>query len=227
MKLMTTTFTLGEAIKFGWEKMKKHFWFFVGLLIITCLIQVVPTGIANIFKHKVFILYVFLIIGAWIIQTIVKMGVIKITLDVVDKDEASLNNLFSRVELLGKFILGSILYGFIVFAGLILLIVPGIIWAIKYQFFSFLIVDKKLSPLEAIKKSGEITSGNKSKLFWLGIMFLLINIAGAICLLIGLFATIPTTMVAMAYVYRKLMGEFSASEPIEISENVATGQPAS
>jgi uncharacterized membrane protein len=224
---MTTTFTVGEAIKFGWEKMKKHFWFFVGLLIITCLIQTVPTGIANIFKQKMFILYVFLIIGVWIIQTIVKMGVIKITLDVIDKDEASLSTLFSRAELLGKFILGSILYGLIVFAGLILFIVPGIIWAIKYQFFSYLIVDKKLSPFEAIKKSGEITSGSKSNLFWLGILFLLINIAGAICLLIGLFATIPTTMVAMAYVYRKLMGELSASESSEILENVITGQPAS
>jgi uncharacterized membrane protein len=219
---MTTAFTSGEAIKFGWGKMKKHFWFFVGLLIITCLIQTVPTGIANIFKQKVFILYLFLIVAAWIIQVIVKMGVIKIILDIIDKDEASLKALFSRTDLLGRFILGSILYGLIVFAGLILLIVPGIIWAIKYQFFSYLIVDKNLGPLEAIKKSGEITSGNKGKLFWLGILFLLINLAGAICLLIGLLATIPTTMVALAYVYRKLMGELTATDPIEVSENVIT-----
>jgi uncharacterized membrane protein len=216
---MTTTFTLSEAIKFGWEKMKKHFWFFAGLLILVWLVQIVPTGIANIFKQKMIILYMLFIVGAWIIQIIVKMGVIKITLDIIDKEEANLNTLFSSTELLGKFILGAILYGLIVFAGFILLVIPGIIWAIKYQFFSYLIVDKKLSPLEAIRKSGEITSGKKSKLFWLGIMFFLINIAGAVCLLIGLFATIPTTMVAMGYVYRKLLGEPMAAEPVEISGN--------
>jgi uncharacterized membrane protein len=214
---MATTFTPGEAIKFGWEKMKKHFWFFVGLLILTCLIQIIPSGIANIFKQKVFILYVVLIIAAWVIQIIVRMGVIKITLDVVDKEEANLNKLFSCTQLLGKFILGAILYGLIVAAGLILFIIPGIIWAIKYQFFSYLIIDKNLGPLEAIKKSGEITSGNKGKLFWLGILFFLINVVGAICLLIGLFATIPTTMVAMAFVYRKLMGEMTASESVVIA----------
>jgi uncharacterized membrane protein len=223
---MTTTFAPGEAIKFGWEKMKKHFWFFAGLLIITWLVQVVPTGIANIFKHRVLFLYILLVIAAWVIQFIVKMGVIRITLDIIDKGEASLNTLFSRTELLGKFILGAVLYGLIVLAGLILLVVPGIVWAIKYQFFGYLIVDKNLGPLEAIKKSGEITSGNKSNLFLLGILFFLINLAGAICLLVGLFATIPTTMVAMAYVYRKLMGELTASDPTEISENIPNSQVA-
>jgi uncharacterized membrane protein len=214
---MTTTFTSGEAIKFGWEKMKKHFWFFVGLLVLTCLLQIIPSGIANIFKKEFFILYVVLIIAAWVIQIIVKMGVIKITLDVIDKDEANLNTLFSCTQLLGRFILGAILYGLIVTVGFILLIIPGIIWAIKYQFFSYLIIDKNMGPIEAIKKSGEMTSGNKSKLFWLGILFVLINIVGAICLLIGLFATIPTTMVAMAFVYRKLVGEVAASESVVIA----------
>jgi uncharacterized membrane protein len=38
---------------------------------------------------------------------------------------------------------------------------------------------------------------------------------GAICLLIGLFATIPTTMVAYAYVYRKLLTETETVQPTE------------
>lgn len=68
--------------------------------------------------------------------------------------------------------------------------------------------------MEAIKKSGEITMGSKGKLFWFGLLLGLINIAGAICLLIGLFITIPVTMVAMVYVYRKLMGELSVVQPV-------------
>ncbi len=222
---MNATFVLGEAIKFGWEKMKKHFWFFVGLVVIVGLIQIIPSSISEFFKHKIFVLYLLFLVAAWIIQIIAKMGVIKITLDVIDKDETNLNTLFSCTQLLGKFILGSIIYGLIVVAGLIFFIVPGIIWAIKYQFFAYLIIDKKLDPMEAIRKSGEMTAGNKGKLFWLCIVLMLINIVGAACLLVGLFATIPTSMLAVAYVYRKLLGEVAASEPIEQpSENA---QPAS
>lgn len=223
---MNATFIPGEAIKFGWEKMKKHFWFFVGLLALTCLIQIVPSGIANIFKERMFALYLLIILAAWVIQIIVKMGLIKITLDVIDKDETNLNTLFSCTQLLGKFILGSIVYGLIVAAGFILLIIPGIIWAIKYQFFAYLIIDKNMAPMEAIRKSGEMTAGNKGKLFWLGILFFLINLVGALCLFLGLFATIPTTMMAMAYVYRQLLGESDVPETAAPVESITLDQPA-
>lgn len=213
---METNFTYGEVINVGWEKMKKHFWFFVGLLIIICLAQTIPTGFANLFKEKIVILYALFIIAAWVIQIIVKIGTVKITLSILDRGEAKLGMLFAFANLFIKFVLGTLLYMVIVLGGLILLIVPGIIWAIKYQFFAYLIIDKNLEPLEAIKKSGEITAGKKGKLFLLCLLFFLINIAGAICLLVGLFVTIPTTMVAMAYVYRKLMGETAT-----VSEQVA------
>jgi len=219
---METNFTYGEVIGAGWEKMKKNFWFFVGLLIVICLVQVIPTGFANLFKKNVIILYVLFSIVALIIRIIVKIGTIKITLDILDKGEAKLNMLFSYSRLLIKFILGSLLYFVIVLGGLILLIVPGIIWAIKYQFFAYLIVDKNLSPMEAIKKSGEITMGKKGKLFLLGLLFALINIVGAICLLVGLFVTIPVTMIAVAYVYRKLMGEYAIPEPVALPTNEAS-----
>lgn len=212
---MENTFIPTEAIKVGWEKMKKHFWFFFVILILMWLIQVVSTGIANIFKGRMVFIYIIFVIVAWLIQILVKIGVIRITLDILDKGEARINSLFSGVDLLVKFILASFLYFLIVFAGFVLLIIPGIIWAIKYQFYVYLIVDKGLSPMEAIKRSGEITAGNKGKLFWLAILFILINIAGVLCLLVGLLATIPTTMVAMAYVYRKLLGEAEVSEQVE------------
>jgi uncharacterized membrane protein len=206
---MDQTFTPGEAIKTGWETMKKNFWFFVGLLIVSGLVEVIPTSIANIFKSRMFVLYFILIIAAWVIQAIVKMGLIKITLDVLDKGKGEMGDLFSRADRFINFILGAILYALIVIGGLILLIVPGIIWAIKYQYFSYLIVDKNMKPMEAIRKSGEITMGNKGNLFVLGLLLCLINLAGLLCLLIGLFATVPLTMVATAYVYRKLMGEIA------------------
>jgi uncharacterized membrane protein len=206
---MEPKFTYGEVLGFGWEKTKKHFWFFAGLIIIIWLAQVIPTGFANYFKHKTIILYGLFAIGAWIIQLIVRIGTTKIALDIVDKGKAELKTLFSHSQLLVKFILGTLLYLAIVLGGLVLFIVPGIIWGIKYQFFAYLIVDKNMKPMEAIKKSGEITMGNKSKLFWLGLLLILINIAGAVCFIVGLFVAIPIALMSMTYVYRKLMGELA------------------
>ncbi len=53
----------------------------------------------------------------------------------------------------------------IVAAGLVLLLIPGIIWNCKYCFSIISVLDKRLSPFRAIKYSGEITYGYKAKLF--------------------------------------------------------------
>jgi uncharacterized membrane protein len=61
-----------------------------------------------------------------------------------------------------------------------------------------------LGPVEALKQSGALTQGAKWNLFLFGLLLCGVNLLGALVLLIGLFATIPTTMVATAYAYRRL-----------------------
>jgi len=98
----------------------------------------------------------------------------------------------------------ALIYVFIVFAGLALFIIPGIIWGIKFMFWPYLIIDKGLGPIEALKESSKITYGNKWNLFLFGILLALIQLLGLIALIVGLFATIPTTMMAFVFVYKKL-----------------------
>jgi uncharacterized membrane protein len=82
--------------------------------------------------------------------------------------------------------------------------VPGIIWAIKCPMFGYLIIDRDMPPVAALKKSVEITKGAKWDIFLLGLLFLGIIILGVLACVVGLFAAIPTVMVAHAFVYRKL-----------------------
>jgi uncharacterized membrane protein len=88
--------------------------------------------------------------------------------------------------------------------GFVFLIVPGIYLAVKYQFYDYLIVDKGMGPIEAIKRSGVLTEGVKWNLvlFWLALVG--INILGMIALGVGLIATVPVSWLANAYVYRRL-----------------------
>ncbi len=77
----------------------------------------------------------------------------------------------------------------------------------RISFYMFLIVDKNLGPVESIKKSFEITSGNFWKLIGLYLVSLGVIILGLLCCCIGVLAAIPICMVAYAHVYRKLSAE--------------------
>jgi uncharacterized membrane protein len=135
------------------------------------------------------------------------MGLIRIAIRFCDNEKGGFADLFSCFPLVFKYLFSSILYVLVVFGGMILLIIPGIIWAIKFQFFSYFIVDRGLGPIEALKRSAVITKGVKWDLFVFRLLLMGINLLGVLCLLIGLFATIPMTMVAVAFVYRKLLAQ--------------------
>lgn len=206
---MPKKFVISEAVQFGWDTTKSNIGFFIGLLIVVGLIEYVPDTIATIIEADAPVLSISIQIASFVLSVIIGMGLIKICLRFCDGEKGEFSDLFSCYPLFFKYLVGSILYGLIVAVGLILLIIPGIIWAIKFQFFDYLIVDKGLGPIDALEKSSEITRGVKWDLFLFAILLGIINLMGFLCLLVGLFVTIPITIVAMAFVYRELLPETS------------------
>ena len=139
------------------------------------------------------------------ISIIIQIGFTKITLDLYDKKPLNFSNLYTQYPLALRYFGASILYGLIVGVGLIFLIIPGIYFAIKYQFYSYLIIDKNVGLMDSIKKSGTMTEGVKMNLFIFSLALIGINILGALALGVGLFVSIPITVMATVYVYRKLL----------------------
>jgi len=215
-------FKISEVVGYSWEKMKKNVWFFVVLMIILsliqCLIQIIPTDTktvgANVFAAISFV--------AFIVQLIISIGTIKIALNAVDNKKLEYSTLFSEYALFFRFLGVNILIGIIVFFGLLLLIVPGIIWATKFQFAPYLIIDKKMKIMESLEESSVITKGNIGHLIVLGIVILGINILGLLALGVGLLLTIPTGMIASAYIYRLLSKSFNNKSGKQESATVAT-----
>jgi uncharacterized membrane protein len=150
----------------------------------------------------------------WLLQMVVNLiigiGIINICLKFLDNQKPKYKDLFYYKPIVNYF-LASLLEGLIVVGGFILLIIPGIFFALRLQFTSYLVVDKKLGPVEAIKTSWKITGGNAWNLFFFGILLGLINILGVLCLLIGLFVTVPLSMLATTFVYRKLLLQSKAA----------------
>lgn len=217
-----TKFSNKEALRFGWETMKKNFAFFLGLLLVSTLLYFAPWSLAGIVVETAPLLGVLIYLIDIFITFVVSLGLIKISILFCDTGKAEFADLFRQYPLVLKYLGGSILYGLIVFAGTILLIVPGIIWGIKYWFYDYLIVDQGAGPVEALKKSSAITKGAKGKLFVFFIVMGLVNLLGLLCLGIGLFATVPTTMIAIAFVYRKLASRTETADQTDTVFSPAT-----
>lgn len=200
-------FSKREAIRFGWQTMKSNLWFFVGLLILAGVIQFAPGVIYDLLlKESPILAFTVYLIG-WVLSIIVGLGLIKISLNFCDNLKSKIGDLFSQYRLFFRVLFAGILYGLICFLGTILFIIPGIYFGIRFWFYDYFIVDKRAGVIESLKRSWRITKGNVWNLFLFILILTGINLLGALCLLVGLFVTVPTTMVAIALVYRKLLAQ--------------------
>ncbi len=202
-------FTMGEVFRFGWNAMKSNFLLFLVLIISSLLVTIANNKISDSVKY--FPLTAFVVfIAFFLIQSLISMIFTKVTLQLSNKEAAGSGDFFSFLGSFIDFVFASILYWLIVLGGLILLIVPGIIWAIKFGQFGYLIIDKGANPIEALKESSQITTGVKWDLFKFYLLSFVITLGGFLCLIVGLLVAIPVTAVAGACVYRKISDQVTA-----------------
>lgn len=72
----------------------------------------------------------------------------------------------------------SILYGLIIIVGLILLIIPGIVFSVWYFFAIYILVSEDLRGRKALSRSKELVSGNFGKVLWRLLIGMIIAVAG-------------------------------------------------
>ena len=211
--MATKYFSFSDVLGYGWRVMKANFWFFVGLGFLFMIISYLPTiarvivKSLNLPKAPDITLAILLQILGGVISIVIAIGLIKIALSFCDERKPPIGMLFDAWGCFWRYLGTAILYFLIVFGGFILLIIPGIIWAIKFSLCFYFVIDKDLDPIEALKASSRTTMGVKLELFAFGILCSLINILGMLCLLVGIFAAYPVVIVANALVYRQLMAQ--------------------
>ncbi len=141
-----------------------------------------------------------------IIFLVIQIGTYNFMLKVVDGKAATIKDLYSYKDMTMKIlrnIVAGIIVGVIVGIGLIFLIIPGIYLGIRLMFFTYYIVDKDAGVMDSIKMSWELTRNGVINLFFLSILFLIVNFIGALLFGIGLAITVPLTFLATATLYRK------------------------
>ena len=193
----------GQSIKFAWGSFKSNPGFFLIVSLIYCLafglnyyLQIVTAGYLFAGFGITLLYYFFLILFS--------AGLTKAMLNICDNIELKFGILFSQGKLVLKFAGVYILYVLIVSLGTLLFIIPGVIWSLKYYFVFSLVIDKNMSPIEALRESAKMTEGLKWDL--MGFLFVVTILAytGIAVVLVGLMATIPMSLLATQYVYRYL-----------------------
>jgi hypothetical protein len=229
-------FNFSDVLGYGWRVMKANFWFFVGLgftfLVITYLPIILRAAVERLYLPTVIRLplTLSLTLVGWVINIILSIGLIKISLSFCDEQRPVFITLFDAGGCFWRYVGTAILYGLIVLGGFVLLIVPGIIWGVKFGLCFYFVVDKGLGPIEALKASSRTTMGVKWQLFGFAAICGLINLLGLLCLIFGIFAAYPTVIIAKALLYRQLsaqtpeLAEFGVPAVQTVSMPFSNGQ---
>lgn len=207
------TFPIRGSFSRGWDLTKQHFGLVVGVLAFSFLVNFFFSAVLNATEDSMPLSLLANLI-VLLVSGLLYLGALAIAFKLYDGKPAVFADLFSQPDKVLRYVVASILYGLIVFAGLLLLIVPGIIWAIKFQFFNYFLVDRNLSALESLQASGKLTTGHKWRILLFNLAAGLFNLAGALVFGIGLLVTIPVTMFASVGVYRWLLQRVQP-EPVE------------
>jgi len=213
-------FSPGDAIRFGWETFKKRPWFFIGATVIIAIAQIAigmvsgaidsatggsfdePTVLGNLVSY--------------LLGVLVSMGMTAFFLAAHDNPHGVEYGALWHPNPYLKFFATSILASVAVVVGLFLLVVPGLIAMVLFMFSTFLVIDRGLGPIDALKESMELTKGNRWPLFGFILLCMLIILVGVLALGVGLLVAVPIVGLAFVFAYRLLSsGGAAQSQPAD------------
>lgn len=119
---------------------------------------------------------------------------------------ATINELFAYFGLFVPLLVTGLAITVLTYLGLILLVLPGIYLGVSYALAIPLVVERGLSPWQAMEASRKAIGQHWFKVFGLFLALGLIMLLSAIPLLIGLVWTLPLAFIAIGVLYRTIFG---------------------
>lgn len=199
-------FTIKEIVKYSWNSAKKNMSKFLLWFGIYIVLQI----ITSLFWYSNESGNIYLINGIVTLVVYIAMfrlwlGYKNLSLNIVNEAKAKSSDVFVSFRKTATYAGAYIFVYLIVLIWIILLIIPGIIFAIKLSMVPYLIIDKHMWVFSSIKASRKMTRGFGSDIFVLNLLCGLINIVWFLAVLVWLLRTIPLIMIANAYLYKKIV----------------------
>lgn len=221
------------AIKYGWEKFKQHWQVIVTALIVGFVAVAILGGIGFLIQRsltsvdnsncrltntglngcdtgpgfftQLFATGIFQILY-YLGSTILQLFVIRATLMIVRGEKLEASRVMS-LDNIGNYLLTALLVAVMTFVGLILCVLPGIAVMFFTMFWGYFVVDKNMSPVEAITASFNLVKENVGAVIIFLLLGWLVTFVGFIACFVGLIVAIPVVTIATGYMYKRLQGE--------------------
>lgn len=176
-----------EYISQGYDLFKANAGNFIGFLIVLAIFSSIASAVP----------YVGSIIST-LVSTFLYLGLYKAIRKMKYGQGGSFNDFFDGFKMdAGQVIAFAIVNSIVLLLGFVLLIIPGIYLAVAYTFALPILSITGKDFWGAMEVSRKVISRNWFSFFGFLLLLLLLNFVGAICLLIGLFVTIPVTFCAI------------------------------
>ena len=206
-------FTIGSALRFGWETFKKRPWFFIGAsiafafayLVASLVSGIIDTLLGGSAENPT-------LVGSlldFILGIFISMGMTAFYLAAHDNPETVELSALWHPQPFWKFLGASILMYLAIIIGLALLIVPGLIAIVLFMFTTFIVIDRGLGPIEAMKESMRIGRSDRWTLLGLFALMMLIFVAGIMAAFVGLLVAMPVATLTFVHAYRILSAKAS------------------
>lgn len=196
--------SIGQAFNFAWPIFKKRLGLFAAVLL-TIFGAWVALEIVVIAGQRLgIVLWAAAHLAFLVFVAGLEVGFIQICLALREGREPTFADIFAHLALGPKFLAGQILYLLIVVIGLLLLVVPGVYFSVRYALFGFCMVAGGTDLVRSFQQSEILSMGTKTYLLRILVALFVLNTVGACLLGLGLFITVPLSVLMMTAVYQRL-----------------------
>lgn len=213
------SFLIGETVAYGWKRALANWKVLSSFILASYIANLIIQGLLRGYKEALIPTLVLSLVSA-AFGIFAAVASVRIGLAEGKGDKATWRGItLIDMKVYGNFILvilmtiailaaiglASYLLSFIVGASVAVPIgiLVGLGTAIRLRFATYAVVDGK-GPVESIKASLKMTEGCFWQVLGLTLLLVLVNIAGAIAVFVGLLITVPLSMVAMGKAYQAI-----------------------
>lgn len=216
---------------FAWRKMWKYFLELLLVAIISFIIMI-PSGVFldedNYFHldnairiDLVFISFegtaayiFFALIFVLLLQWPLEYGISYVHLKAARDEKIIVKDMFAVFDNYWNSVFANLLVAIIIGFGIVFFIIPGLIFACKLAFVPYLIVDKKMEAVEAVKESWKMTNGFGVVIFLTGFLVIFVALIGLLFLGVGIIISIIWIKLAFAAIYFSAESQYRTNEAL-------------
>jgi len=195
----------GTSYSIGW----KIVWVYFVELLVVSIVYMVLSGPLSFFQWRadhfewfmVPLVFFAIVYGVFVAGPI-NYSVKWVFLKAVRGERIEIKDMFSVFQKnYWNAVVANIVVGVIVGLGIVMLIVPGIIFACRLAFVPYLVIDREMDVMDALRMSWDMTRGYGWQIFFMGFLAFFIAIAGLIVLFVGVIIAVMWISAAFATIY--------------------------